>query len=179
MATIRAKLICHMAIVVENIQAVIDNWTKLFGMDRPAISTIPPASQVPAYTNGKLGDYSDCKIAIIRFDNLLLEFVQPGEGASPWRDLLIKNGGNCVQNISFVVPDSKEAFRAVQEIGGPAPFHIGFYPGGTYTFIDTADLLGIPINIKEDCNNVEVIRYLLEHPNQELTDKEIMEGSYF
>jgi hypothetical protein len=176
MAMIRTDAVCHMAIVVEDIEKTLDNWCKLFGMEKPSIGTVPPSSQVPAYTDGELGDYSDCRIAVIRFTNLLLEFVQPGAGPSPWRDLLEKNGGNCLQNISFVVPDSKEAFRAITEVGGPLPFHIGFYPGGTYTFIDTTEQLGIPINIKEDCDNTALIDYLHTHPGRRLSDKDLLEG---
>lgn len=176
MSQINTKAVCHMAIVVKDIEKVMDNWSKLFGIEKPNIGTIPSGNVVPAYTDGKAGDYSDCRIALVRFENLLLEFVQPGEKSSPWKDLLDKNGGNCLQNISFVVDDSQEAYKAIKEIGGPAPFHIGFYPGGTYTFIDTAEQLGIPINIKQDVNNERKIAYLLAHPEKELSENDILEG---
>ena len=162
MATIKTTAVCHMAIIVEDIESVLSNWAALFGKEKPNIIQIPPSSQVPAYTDGKLGDYSDCKISVINFDNLALEFVQPGPGPSPWRDLLEKNGGNCLQNISFVVPDSKEAFAALKEVGVPAPFHIGYYPAGTYTFIDSAKQLGIPINIKFDNDTTKIAEYVIK-----------------
>lgn len=175
MAFIRTNTVCHMAIIVEDIDRTVSNWAKLFNKEKPEIIHIPSSDKVPAYTDGKLGDYSDCKISVIHFENLALEFVEPGPGPSPWRDLLEKQGGNCLQNISFVVPEGKEAFAALKEVGVPAPFHIGYYPGGTYTFIESSEQLGIPINIKFDHDNKEITEYLLKHPDKVLTEKEITE----
>jgi hypothetical protein len=97
-------------------------------------------------------------------DNVNIELIQPGEKPSPWRDVLEKNGEG-LQNLAFIVPNRKEAIRTLSELGAPKPFHIGYWPGGTYSFTDSAGLLGVGIGIKTDDDNTEIIKRLKGDPD--------------
>ena len=76
---IGTKKVCHISFVVKDIDKTVENWAAFLGIDMPRIWNIPKPEEAPALTDGKLEDYSDCRISVIEMDNLVLEFVQPGE----------------------------------------------------------------------------------------------------
>lgn len=170
--SIPSRAVCHIAIVVRDLETTLSNWSRAFGMEVSDPIRIPPSTEVPTYTDGMPLDHADCKLALIRFANLLLEFVQPGEGKSPWRSRLDEHGEG-FHNMSFIVEDRKGAFRTLASLGAPAPYHIGFYPDGTYAFVKTEPLLGIELNIKDDADNTAKIRRLLQNPGAPLDDADL------
>jgi hypothetical protein len=80
--------LCHIAILVRDITAAVDNWSVLLGLDKPKIWTFPPPGTVKAFTRGTEGDYSDCRLAVFELANVRLELVEPGPGSGPWTGLL-------------------------------------------------------------------------------------------
>jgi hypothetical protein len=94
----------------------------------------------------------------------VLELVQPGAKAGPWKDRLDKHGEG-LQHISFIVPDRKKAQGELQAVGAPKPYHIGYWPGGTYSFTDSVAQLGVEVNIKTDDDNVPKKAQLLADPD--------------
>lgn len=82
---IGTKKVCHISFVVKDIDKTVENWAAFLGIDMPRIWNIPKPEEAPALTDGKLEDYSDCRISVIEMDNLVLEFVQPGERTSRGR----------------------------------------------------------------------------------------------
>lgn len=103
---IGTKKVCHISFVVKDIDKTVENWAAFLGIDMPRIWNIPKPEEAPALTDGKLEDYSDCRISVIEMDNLVLEFVQPGERTSPWKTWMEKNGEG-FQHMAFVVEDRK------------------------------------------------------------------------
>ena len=87
---IGTKKVCHISFVVKDIDKTVENWAAFLGIDMPRIWNIPKPEEAPALTDGKLEDYSDCRISVIDMDNLVLEFVQPGERTSPWKTWMEK-----------------------------------------------------------------------------------------
>ena len=160
---IGTKEVCHMAFVVKDIDKTVKNWCTFFGIEIPRIWNLPKPEEAPALTNGKLEDYSDCRISVIQLGNILMEFVQPGENPSPWKTYLEEHGEG-FQHISFVVEDRDKAKELIQkEFGVEDWYHIGYYPGGTYAFYDTKDALGAEINIKSNDDNTAIIAELLKN----------------
>ena len=146
--------LCHIAILVKDLDKALANWERILGVKAGDAFYLPPASVVPAFTNGEAGDYSDCRLATIQLENGMIELVQPGQNPSPWRDKLDRDGEG-VQHISFVVPDRKKAQGELKAIGAPTPYHIGYWPGGTYSFTNSVGQLGVEVNIKTDEDNTE------------------------
>jgi catechol 2,3-dioxygenase-like lactoylglutathione lyase family enzyme len=155
--------LCHIAILVKNLDIILRNWEKVLGVNAGEPFVLPPSSEVPAFTNGDMGDYTDCQLATIQLENCVLEFVQPGTNSSPWKEKLDREGEG-VQHISFIVPDRKKAQDPLKATGAPPPYHIGYWPGGTYSFIDSLPQLGVEINIKTDDDNTAKIAKLLSDP---------------
>lgn len=166
---IGTKMVCHIAFLTSDIHAAAANWSALLGVPKPEIRYLPGPDEIPCYTNGKPGDYSDCQIGCIELENILLEFVQPGERPGPWRDHMDKHGEG-FQHISFVVPDKQKALAEVKAVTGVAPFHAGYYPDSTYIFLDTLAQLGCEINIKADEDNRGRITAYLKDTTAPITD---------
>jgi catechol 2,3-dioxygenase-like lactoylglutathione lyase family enzyme len=156
--------ICHIAILVKDIDKAIKNWEQILGVKSGEPFYLPPVSEVPAFTDGKPGDYTDCRLCTFQLDNCMIELVQPGKNPSPWKDMLDKQGEG-VQHISFVVPDRKKAQAQLQAVGAPKPYHIGYWPGGTYSFTNSVPQLGVEINIKTDDDNTGKKEKLLSDPD--------------
>jgi len=155
--------LCHIAILVKDLDKTLKNWEQVLGLKAGTPFNLPPSSEVPAFTNSDMGDYTDCRLATFQLENCVLEFVQPGNNPSPWKEKLDRDGEG-VQHISFVVPDRKKAQDTLKAIGAPPPYHIGYWPGGTYSFIDSASQLGVEINIKTDDDNTGKKAKLLSDP---------------
>jgi catechol 2,3-dioxygenase-like lactoylglutathione lyase family enzyme len=155
--------LCHIAILVKDLDKAIKNWEQVLGVKAGEPFYLPPSIEVPSFTNGDRGDYTDCRITTIQLDNCMLELVQPGSKPSPWKEKLDRDGEG-VQHISFVVPDRKQAQDALKAAGAMPPYHIGYWPGGTYSFTDTVPQLGVEINIKTDDDNTAKKAKLLSDP---------------
>lgn len=148
--------VCHMAFVTKDIYKFTGNWAKFAGIDQPKIWAIPSKEIAPAFTLGKLEEYTNCLISIIEFENIVMEVVQPGEEPNPWK-LCLDKYGEGFQHISFVVPDPSKAEKTLHELGVDTYYHIGYYDGGTYSFYDTHDVLGMEVNIKYNADNGDKI----------------------
>ena len=159
--SIGTKKVCHIAFLTSDIKAATTSWAALLGVPCPEIQYLPTADEIPCYTDGLPGDYSDCRIAVIEMENILLEFVQPGDRPGPWKARMDKHGEG-FQHISFVVPDKKKALEEVESVTGVKPFHAGYYPDGTYIFYDTLKQLGCEINIKANEDNSRRIEEYLK-----------------
>jgi catechol 2,3-dioxygenase-like lactoylglutathione lyase family enzyme len=156
--------LCHVAILVKDLDRALKNWEQVLGVKAGAPFYLPPVSEVPAFTNGEMGDYTDCRLATIQLENCLLELVQPGNNPSPWKEKLDRDGEG-VQHISFVVPDRRKAQAELQAAGAPKPYHIGYWPGGTYSFTNSVPQLGVEVNIKTDDDNTAKKVRLLNDPD--------------
>jgi catechol 2,3-dioxygenase-like lactoylglutathione lyase family enzyme len=163
MMSIGTAKLCHVAILVKDLDKAIAAWERILGLKPGKPFYLPPADEVPTFTDGKLGDYSDCRLATFQLENCAIELVQPGQKAGPWKDMLDREGEG-VQHISFIVPDRKKAFAELAAIGAPKAYHIGYWPGGTYSFTNSVPQLGVEVNIKTDDDNVPKKAKLLSDP---------------
>ncbi|MDD6614776.1 MAG: VOC family protein [Lachnospiraceae bacterium] len=156
------KRVCHVSFVVKDIDKTVKNWAVFLGIDMPRIWNIPKPEEAPALTNGKLEDYSDCRISVIEMENLVIEFVQPGENPSPWKTWLEEHGEG-YQHMAFVVEDREKAKKLLHdEFGTEDWYHVGYYPGGAYAFYDTKEALATEVNIKDNQDNRAIIAELLK-----------------
>ena len=132
-------------------------WTKVLGMEPQKLKT-PVFSEVPTFTNGKPDSFEPQDFLVYELDDgVALEIFGPGTGENPWHDFLVKNGEG-VMNIAFYVPDRGKAYEVIGEAcAAQGPYHEGFYPGGTYTFVDTMKELQLELNIKKDEDNAALI----------------------
>jgi hypothetical protein len=96
-----------------------------------------------------------CRLAIFKFGNLDVEFLEPGPERSAWRDLLEERGPG-VHHIAFRTRNMTRRSEYLQQLGLPmlqkAEFDGG---GGRYAYFDATPQLGIQLELLEWDHNKE------------------------
>lgn len=136
----------QIALVVDDIEKAAETWASFFGVPKPEIRS-SAASEKPSVTyRGKTAFYG-LKFAVIKTDNFVIELHEPDEHDSTFREFLDKHG-NGVHHLGFEVGDRRDAIIAEMEENGVQMRQIGYYPGSSWTIVDSEDTLGVNLNIK-------------------------------
>ena len=120
------KQAVHVAVVVDDIQSVLENYCRLFQMEMPARA----------------------KQGFLRFGNLRVEFLEPDEKDSTWREYLDKHG-NIVHHVAFDVEDMDEAVSVLVSQGMPV-VQDGSYNGGKYAYVESENKLGVMLELLQN-----------------------------
>lgn len=145
MAVIDNTNIMQIAIIVKDIRKTAENYAKVFGFPVPEIQDVPPVSEVPIFYRGERTD-SRAKICCFNMGNIILELTEPDETPSGWKEFLDVHGQG-VHHIGIQVQDRDAALEALGELGVSVN-HVGYYPTGSYTFMDCMEQFGVNFNIK-------------------------------
>lgn len=138
----------QIALVVEDIEKAAKAWADLFGVPVPPIRDDKP-SRNPNLTYRGEEAYYGLKFAVIdcRERGFVIELHEPDEHPSTFREFLDKHG-NGVHHIGFEVGERRDAIVNELEQQGYALRTVGYYPGSSWTIVDTEDTLGVNLNIK-------------------------------
>lgn len=136
----------QIAIVVEDIDKAAKAWANLFNIPVPAIRETPPTNNPQLTYRGKPTFYGQ-KMAVIRCGSFVIELLEPDKNDSTFREFLDKHG-NGVHHLGFEVGERRDAIIGELEDQGYAMRTIGFYPGSSWTIVDSEDDLGVNLNIK-------------------------------
>lgn len=77
----------------------------------------------------------------------MIELHQPVGGESSFQEFLDKHG-NGIHHIGFEVGDKRDAIVNELAEEGYGMRTVGYYPGSSWTIIDSEDDLGVNLNIK-------------------------------
>lgn len=149
-ATIDLNGFIQVALVVSDIEAVARAWSEVFGIPMPVIEEIAGPEVCQIYYRGKKS-YTRAKIACIQVGQVVFELTEPDKEDSSWKEFLEHNGGhNGVHHLGFSVGSDEKRDAVIQmlENRGISVRHYGYYPGGSYTFVDSEEQLGVILNIK-------------------------------
>ena len=152
------RTITQVCIVVHDVRQANANWAKVLGVPEEKIETIFPDG-ILHYTNGQAAEYKDCQVAKYQLGNFVLELIQPGQTPSPWRAFLEKNGQG-VFHFCVLVEDRKEFQQTLSEIGVGLPYHIGYFPGGSYSYVASRDQLGLELSVNNQADIEELFKGL-------------------
>ncbi len=147
MGIIDPKKICQIALVVKDIEKVAKNYAELFGVDVPEIEPVPPQEETHIVYRGK-PSATRAKLCVFDLGSVVLELSEPDELPSSWKEFLDKKGEG-VHHIGFQVEDRAAVLDAFAKRGIPVR-HVGEYPGGTYTFMDSEEQFGVVLNLKHE-----------------------------
>lgn len=145
---IELKNLMQIAIVVEDIEKAAKAWSEIFGVEMPKISPVSPPEECQIYYRGKK-TATRAKIACIELGQITIELTEPDKMDSSWKEFLEEHG-NGVHHLGFTVGSDENRDKVIKmfEDSGMPVRHYGYYPGGSYTFVDTEDQLGVNLNIK-------------------------------
>jgi len=153
------KMITQLCIVVHNVKQVNANWARILGVPEATIVTIFPDG-ILHYTHGQAAAYKDCQVALYQLDHIVLELIQPGTTPSPWKSFLERNGQG-VFHFCMLVNNRNDFQQRLTDIGVDLPYHIGYHPGGSYSYVDSREQLGVELSVNHQADNTDVIQKLL------------------
>lgn len=153
------KLITQVCIVVHDVRQANANWARLLGRPEEKIETIFPDG-ILHYTHGQATDYKDCQVAEYQLENFVLELIQPGQSASPWRTFLETNGQG-VFHFCVMVDDRKGFQQTLSGLGIGWPYHVGYFPGGSYSYVDAKEQLGLELSVNTLADYSQLFQGLL------------------
>jgi len=161
-------VITQICIVVKDVKKVNSNWARVLGVPEEKIETIF-ADGILHYTHGKPSEYKDCQVAKYKLDGFILELIQPGETDSPWRAFLEKHGQG-VFHFCILVNDRVLFQQTLSEIGVGLPYHIGYFPQGSYSYVDSKEQLGLELSVNNISDDGELFKNLLDGSAQPLRE---------
>lgn len=152
-------MITQLCMVVNDVRQANANWARILGVPEATIVTIFPDG-ILHYTHGQATDYKDCQVALYRLNHIVLELIQPGTTPSPWKAFLERNGQG-VFHFCMHVDNRNDFQRRLTDIGVALPYHIGYFPGGSYSYVDSREQLGVELSVNHQADNTDVIQKLL------------------
>lgn len=137
----------QVALVVEDIEASLDRWCALFDIERPDVVTMGRPNHDETY-RGQPADYR-LRLAVITVpgSQVVIELNEPDANPSTFREFLTEHGEG-VHHLGFAVGEARDAVVAGLETAGFAKRVEAYYPGGSWTVLDTEAALGVNLNIK-------------------------------
>jgi len=153
------RTIIQICIVVHDVHQANANWSKVLGLPEEKVETIF-RDGILHYTHDQAVDYKGIQIAKYELGNFVLELLQPGEMASPWKAHLDKYGQG-VFHFCVLVDDRKVFQQSLSEIGVGLPYHIGYFPQGSYSYVAAKEQLGIELSINNYGDYSELFQALL------------------
>lgn len=145
MSVIDPKSVCQIALVVDDIERVANNYAELFGVPVPDIWEIPPASEAHTTFRGQPTD-TRARLCVFDMGQVVLELTQPDGEPSSWKQFMDERGQG-VHHIGFQVKDRDKTMDFFARKGA-VERHYGEYTGGNYTFVDSEREFGVLINVK-------------------------------
>ncbi len=145
--SINPKGICQVALVVRDIKKTAESFAEVLGLPMPEIFSIPPAEEAHTRFRGK-ATKTRAKLAVFNLGAIVLELTEPDAEPSSWKDFLDTHGEG-VHHIGFMVDDLPKTLSFLEKRGMPER-HSGDYPGGRYVFVESAEKLGVILNVKHD-----------------------------
>ena len=153
------KVITQICIVVKNVQQANAHWAKVLGRPEEKIETIFPDG-IQHYTHAQAVEYKGIQVAKYQLDNFVLELLQPGQSPSPWKTFLDQNGQG-VFHFCILVNDRKVFQQELSGIGVGLPYHIGYFAGGSYSYVDAKEQLGLELSVNNLSDTTDLLQSLL------------------
>lgn len=137
----------QICLVVEDMDEAVKYWSNLFQIEEPEIIVNTPSRSKDLTYRGEIAEYG-IRMAVIKANGFVIELVEPDDNPSTFREFLNKHGSG-VHHLGFEVGDKRDAI--VEELEKKEGFEmrtVGYYPGSSWTVVDSEDKLGVNLNIK-------------------------------
>ena len=141
------KVIVQIGMVVDDAERMVANYKDVLGF------TIPEAYHITGRYDETGATYygqptdGRCKLCVFNIGAVSVEFLQPLDGESVWRDFLDQHGPG-IHHIAFPAVGS-DAVAASFAAHGYGIAQQGRFDGGSYTYLDTEGDLGVVLELLE------------------------------
>lgn len=139
--------VMQVGMIVENIDEAVQAWSRLLGVEPPAISITDPFDVSNAHYQGK-PTHAQAKLAFFDLGQVSLELIEPIGEPSTWKDQLVAHGSS-LHHIAFGVKGMEEHLHQLAEHGLPL-IQRGEYTGGRYAYVDGQKKFGAVIELLEN-----------------------------
>ena len=142
--------IVQIAIVVHDVQKYAKSYAEFFGVEVPEIIISETEDKAKTRYHGR-PTKARVKQAFFRFDNIVIELLEPVGGPSTWKDFL-DNNGEGVHHIAFEVKgmDGRIAEMRDRGINLIQQGQWTTYTGGRYAYFDSKDRLAVILELLEN-----------------------------
>jgi methylmalonyl-CoA/ethylmalonyl-CoA epimerase len=142
------NLVTQVGIIVRDIEKSVDAYVDVFGLkERPGISITDTLDKANTRYMGKPSE-ARARLAFINMGQVTIELIEPIGGPSTWKDFLDAHGEG-VHHIAFVVKGTDQVVAYLDSKGIPL-IQRGDYTGGQYTYLDSAQRLGVILELLEN-----------------------------
>lgn len=139
--------VMQIEILTHNIQDTAEKWAKFLGIPVPEVFHSDGYDKTAAEYYGK-PCYGRCYQAFINFENIQIEFIQPDEEPSIWRECLDRDGEG-LHHLAFGVKNMAENVKKCED-GGWGLQQKGEYTGGRYAYLNSIGDLKMITEFLED-----------------------------
>jgi methylmalonyl-CoA/ethylmalonyl-CoA epimerase len=146
-AILKSRKVLQVALLVRDVEAAAKKYAALFGVEVPQIIISGAYEEALTEYKGK-PTAARCKMAFFDLDNIQLEFIEPDDNESNWKDMLNANGEG-FHHIAFDIKGMKEQLDRFEQ-NGVGLIQKGEYPGGRYAFVDSTDQYKIMFELLEN-----------------------------
>jgi methylmalonyl-CoA epimerase len=139
----------HVGIVVADLEAAIDAWSKLLGIETPPGIVVGEGhGDNPTHYRGNPSE-AKVRLAFFNLENIQIELLSPlGEEPNHWAEFLAKHGDG-VHHLAFRVQGIGEVYLDELADRGISLAQKGGWDGGEYIYLDTVDSLGVTLELLE------------------------------
>lgn len=140
--------VMQICFVTDNLERSLDWFADLTGKTPSHIGKAADPDEARAVYMGEPASVS-CRLAIFRFGNIDVEFLEPGPEKSAWRDMLEAKGPGC-HHIAFRTRNMTSR-RAYLSGKGLTELQSAEFDGGhgRYAYFDTTPQLGVQLELLE------------------------------
>lgn len=137
----------HAAIVVRDIDKTLDEYCRLFLLEKPLVKwTGKPEDAKVQYRDGQTPAMA--KQAFLQFGDLRVEFMEPDENDSTWREYLEKRGEG-FHHFAFDIDNMEETLESLGK-EGIYPVQRGKYSTGQYAYVESEEKLNVMLELLEN-----------------------------
>lgn len=140
--------IMQICFVTDDLEKSLKWFSELTGKTPSHIGKAADPDEARAVYHGQPATVS-CRLAMFKFRNIDVEFLEPGPERSAWRDVLEAKGPGC-HHIAFKTRNMSKRTAFMAGIGHANLQQAEFDGGhGRYAYYDTEPALGVQIELLE------------------------------
>lgn len=134
------RQVLQVCVVVRDLQSALERYWNILGIGPWRVYTYEPPGLTNTTLRGKPQAYT-MRLAVAEVGDVQWELIQPLEGPSTYREFLEEKGEG-LHHVAFQVDDHDQAVAAFKE-QGIGVLMSGSWHGGTYSYMDTQEPLGM------------------------------------